>query len=220
MSSSLLEYYGKRVREYENIYHRPERAEDLDRLTRLVRCSLAEEHVLEIACGTGYWTARIAEVARSICATDAAPEALDLAREKSYPTGRVRLQIADAFAPGNIAGHFTAAFGGFWWSHVPREEQSRFLGALHRRLPAGARVVFCDNRYVAGSSTPIARTDTAGNTYQHRRLESGELYEVLKNFPAPGEVEHVIHGEGGSDIDLCELTYYWCVTYRVGAVFL
>jgi SAM-dependent methyltransferase len=220
MSSSLLEYYGKRAREYESIYNRPERAEDLDALTTLVRRSLAGEHVLEIACGTGYWTVRIADVARSICATDAAPGTLDLAREKTFPAGRVRLEVADAFAPEDIVGDFTAAFAGFWWSHIPRKELSRFLGALHRRMGAGARVVFCDNRYVPGSSTPIARTDAAGDTYQQRRLDSGESYEVLKNFPSAAELERVIRTEGGSDVSLVELTYYWCVTYRVGAVFL
>ena len=45
-------------------------------------------------------------------------------------------------------------------------------------------MVFFDNCYVEGSSTPLSRTDAAGNTYQSRRLDDGSTHEVLKNFPA------------------------------------
>jgi protein-L-isoaspartate O-methyltransferase len=216
---SLLDYYGKRAPEYERIYEKPERARDLATLTAVILRALAGEQVLEIACGTGYWTARIANVVRAVCATDAVPETLDLARQRIYPPGRVRLEQADAYAPEDVTGSFTAAFGGFWWSHVPRENLCHFLAGLHRRLGVGGRVVFCDNRYVEGSSTPITRIDASGNSYQRRRLESGEPHEVLKNFPAGDAVRRVIRDTGGADIALVELTYYWCVTYRVGAVF-
>ena len=41
-------------------------------------------------------------------------------------------------------------------------------------------MVYVDNRYVAGSSTPISRRDEFGNTYQLRSLKDGTHYEVLK----------------------------------------
>jgi ubiquinone/menaquinone biosynthesis C-methylase UbiE len=215
---SLLEYYGSRAREYERIYDKPERKADLQALTSLLQHALAGADVLEVACGTGYWTARLAQAARSICATDAAAEPLELARHKHYPSGRVRLELADAYALDTIPGHFNAGFGGFWWSHVPREDLARFLSGLHRRLGVGARVVFCDNRYVEGSSTPVHRVDAAGNGYQRRRLENGEEYEVLKNFPTPEELDWNLHRERAAEVSLTQLTYYWCVTYRVSAV--
>ena len=67
-----------------------------------------------------------------------------------------------------------------------------FFGGLHRRLGAGSRVVLCDNRYVEGSSTPMARIDAAGNSYQRRRLESGDALEVLKNFPSGDALSRAI----------------------------
>jgi SAM-dependent methyltransferase len=216
----LLEYYGSRAREYESIYDKPERRADLEALTSLLQSALAGEDVLEIACGTGYWTARLAGAARSICATDAVAEPLELARSKNYLSGRVRFELADAYALDGILGHFTAGFAGFWWSHVPREKLSHFVAGLHRRLGVGARVVFCDNRYVEGSSTPVHRVDTAGNSYQRRRLANGEEYEVLKNFPTLAELDRDLNRAGAGDISLTELTYYWCVTYRVRAVTL
>jgi SAM-dependent methyltransferase len=218
LNGSLLEYYGKRAVEYEQVYAKPERQPELAALTLLLQGLLAGHDVLELACGTGYWTAAVAPTARSLLATDVSPEVLELASQKSYPVGRVRLQLADAYAPEQIGGRFTAAFAGFWWSHVPRQELRRFLGPLHRRLGSGARVVLCDNRYVEGSSTPLSRTDADGNTYQRRGLQNGATYEVLKNFPSPDELDRVLGVHGATDIALTELLYYWCVTYRVGAV--
>ena len=63
-----------------------------------------------------------------------------------------------------------------------------FLDDLRRRLGEGARLVFVDNRYVDGSSTPIEERDSSGNSYQIRTLEDGSRHRVLKNFPEPCEI--------------------------------
>jgi hypothetical protein len=76
-------------------------------------------------------------------------------------------------------------------------------------------VLIIDNRYVAGSNSPITRTDARGNTYQIRRLENGVEHEVLKNFPAPAEVRAAIVDAGGVEPAIEELTYYWSASYIV-----
>lgn len=213
----LAGYYGARAREYERIYEKPERQDDLARLRILLPGYFRAKRVLEIACGTGYWTTVVAPVARSVVAIDVAPEVLDLARAKPLPTGRVELRIGDAFALDDVPGIFDAALAGFWWSHVRREELPRFLRGLHRRLAAGARVVFFDNRYVERSSTPVARADDAGNTYQRRRLDDGTVHEVLKNFPTPGELRATVGAAGGRNVEVIELPYFWIATYEAEA---
>ena len=114
---TLLDYYARRVQQYEQIYQKPERQAELARLKAHLAGLLAGHDLLEIACGTGYWTAHLAPVVRSILATDAAVEVLDAARSKAYPKDRVRLEQADAYALDAITGTFTAGFAGFWWSH-------------------------------------------------------------------------------------------------------
>jgi len=211
----LVDYYSRRAPEYERIYHKPERQADLRALEALVLGDVAGQDVLEIACGTGWWTERIARVARVVLATDASAEVLAIARAKPIPADRARFEIADAFAPQAIEGSFSAAFAGFFWSHVGRERMAAWLGALHRRLGPGARVVAVDNRYVAQSSTPVARVDAHGNAYQLRRLDDGTEHEVLKNFWTEAELRAVLAGiaEG---VAVTELTYYWRISYRVG----
>ena len=212
----LLAYYARRAREYERIYEKPERQADLVRLRSWLRDRLTGHRILEVACGTGYWTAELAPVATAIVATDASPEVLALARQKPYPADRVRFEIADAYALVDVPGDFTAGLAAFWWSHVPREHQAAFLTGFHARLGAEATVVLVDNKYVPGSSTPIARRDAVGNTYQQRPLADGTTHDVLKNFPTPAELESVLE-PSARGLSIVEFEYYWGVCYRVAS---
>lgn len=210
----LVDYYARRAAEYDRIYERPERRQDLAALVETVQGWAAGHRVLELACGTGWWTERVAPVAENVTATDASPEVLEVARQRPYPPGRVELRVADAFEPSAIPGRFTAALAGFWLSHVPRAAIPEFLDALHERLGPGAQVILFDNRFVKGSSTPISRCDAAGDTWQRRRLRDGREYEVLKNFLTGAEIRFLLRG-AAAEIELRELTYYWAVSYRV-----
>jgi SAM-dependent methyltransferase len=214
--ATLVDYYGRRAAEYEAIYAKPERQADLGRVRAWLREELAGNRILEIACGTGYWTAWLAPVAAAIVATDASSDVLAIARAKTYPPGRVRFEQADAYALASVPGRFTAAFAGFWYSHVPRERRAAFLANVHARLGSAGRVVLLDNRYVEGSSTPIAHRDAAGNTFQRRRLADGGVYEVLKNFPARAELEAVLQ-PSARGLSVVELEYYWGASYTIAA---
>jgi SAM-dependent methyltransferase len=216
-AAALPDYYAKRAAEYERIYCKPERQADLALLKQLVRDYLAGRDVLEIACGTGYWTEVFASQARSITATDVNDEVLAVARTKTLPTGRVQFLRADAYAPENIPGEFDAAYAGFWWSHVAKTRLADFLAALHARLPDATRVLFIDNNYIAGSSTPISRVDGDGNSYQLRRLDSGVTFEVLKNFPTEAELCAAV-APFAARIEVRVFQYYWALLYETATI--
>ena len=215
--AALKQYYAARAREYERIYAKPERQADLARLRALLPPMFADRRVLEVACGTGYWTQFLARAAQSIVAVDANPETLEVAAGKSWPAGRVHFRTADAYSLPAELGMFDAVFAGFWWSHVPVRDRSRFLSGLDRRLVPGATVVLLDNLLVAGSSTPISHRDDAGNTYQLRRLDDGSEHVVLKNFPSESELNADISVFGRSTRFIA-LEYYWLYSYEKTAV--
>jgi ubiquinone/menaquinone biosynthesis C-methylase UbiE len=148
----LSQYYAVRAREYEQIYDKPERQSDLARLKDLIPRYFAARNVLEIACGTGYWTQFIAPVAGKVTAIDINPETLAIARTKPYPSGRVRFDVADINALPPELSNFTAAFAGFWWSHVPRAGCRALIESLDKALSPGAVVVVLDNRYVEAAA--------------------------------------------------------------------
>jgi demethylmenaquinone methyltransferase/2-methoxy-6-polyprenyl-1,4-benzoquinol methylase len=210
----LVDYYAKRANEYERIYEKPERQNDLATLRRLCAETFAEQNVLEIACGTGYWTQVVSQTAKSIVATDINEEVLHIARSKNYGC-EVCFQKADAFdlkpAPQT---NFTAGLAAAWWSHLRKSQIKTFLLHFHRLFRPGSLMVFMDNRFVCGSNTPISLADDEGNTYQLRKLEDGTVYEVLKNFPDESEAGAII-GNSGGEIHWTELPYYWLLTYKL-----
>jgi len=207
-------YYARRAREYERVYEKPERQADLAQLRSGLPMLFKGERVLEIACGTGYWTPLIAAQAESVLAVDHAEETLSIARSKKYAAANVRFERGDAYALPAWPQKFSACFAGFWWSHVPLARLDAFLRGLQDRLEPRARVAFLDNRYVEGSSTPVSRKDAEGNTYQQRRLADGSSHEVLKNFPTEQEMRLRLR-RFGTDIGFSEYEYYWVATYRI-----
>src|SRR5262245_40646418 len=162
---TLEKYYARRAAEYEKIFDKPERQADLARMREDIPALFKGNRVLEIACGTGYWTPLIAEQAESVLALDYNEETLAIARSKGYPKRNVQFEQGDAYALPTWPQRFSACYAGFWWSHVPFARLDSFLSGLQQRLEPGARVAFMDNRYVEGSSTPLSRTDAEGNTY-------------------------------------------------------
>ena len=177
----MLDYYNKRLSEYEAIYAKPERQTDLKKLVAQLQADVAHCSVLELACGTGWWTERLAPHAASWTATDADAGALAVVQHKNIQ-GLNATQTLNAYRP-QIASPVDCVFAAHWYSHLLFVEYPEFFKAVHQCLKPSGRLIMLDNNYVTGSSTPISRTDADGNTYQTRPLKDGSTHEVLKNFP-------------------------------------
>jgi demethylmenaquinone methyltransferase/2-methoxy-6-polyprenyl-1,4-benzoquinol methylase len=171
--------------------------------------------VLEIACGTGWWTPHGAARAAHWRATDLNPETMAVAQAKPVMPATVQFQTVDAYAMAELGDErFDAAFAGCWWSHVPLTRLPGWLATLHARLAPGAVVVMLDNSYVQTSSTPLSRTDADGNTYQQRSLDDGSSHEVLKNFPTP-EQAFAMLGPRARDPQWITWEHYWVLRYTL-----
>ena len=208
-------YYAARAPEYDSVYLKTERQTDLRAIESWLPPIFANATVLEIACGTGYWTQFIAQSAKHIVAIDASPETMHIARTR-VPEDKVELLVGDAYNLPARLDKFNAAFAGFWYSHVPRARRRAFLEGLFALLIPGAKVVLLDNLYVEGSSSPITEIDSAGNTYQTRKLKDGSTHRVLKNFPSEAEVQSSFAGLG-TCTTFSTWQYFWafqCVATR------
>lgn len=209
--SPMQSYYAARAPEYDSVYLKPERQVDLRAIERWLPPLFAGATVLEIACGTGYWTQFIAAVAAQVLALDSAPETMSIASER-VPADKVQFMLGDAYALPQQAAKFDAAFAGFWFSHIPKARRREFLLGLAAALKRGAKVVLLDNRYVEGSSTAISEQDVEGNTYQTRSLSDGSKHRVLKNFPSETELRDMLVGLGNK-ARFTTWQYYWAFDY-------
>jgi len=207
----LAAYYALRAAEYERIYAKPERQADLATLRARVGDIFDGKKVLELACGTGYWTDLIAGRAAQVTALDLNDEVLEIARSKKN-AGKVSFLRGSAYEIPFQGRAHDVLFAGFWWSHVPLQKLDAFLEHATASVAPGSMMAFVDNRYVEGSSTPVARRDAQGNTYQLRKLDDGSTHEVLKNFPTESELIQRASKHGwGPHVDLLE--HFWLLTW-------
>jgi demethylmenaquinone methyltransferase/2-methoxy-6-polyprenyl-1,4-benzoquinol methylase len=214
MASTMADYYEARAQEFETVYDKPERQADLARLCAWLADETRGSTLLEVACGTGYWTAVAATTAKSIVATDFNPGPLEIAREKGLGA-HVTFAQADAFALPDYGRSFVVGMAHFWWSHISVADQRRFLEHFAAKLQPAAKMLMIDNTFVAGSMTGVSRTDELGNTYQMRRLQNGDEYEVLKNFPTDEELRRTL-GNICRSVEVMRLQYYWAVSAVLG----
>ena len=211
----MQDYYAARANEYDQIYLKPERQADLRKIEQWLSEVLSGRTVLEVACGTGYWTQFIAPSSASIVTVDSSLETLRVAHTR-VPQNKVHLLAGDAYSLPVPPATFDAGFAGFWWSHIPRSRISEFLCGFHAALVPGSMVVLLDNRFVPGSSTAISETDAEGNTYQSRPLSNGSVHSVLKNFPSHEELLRSVAGLA-QEVRYHEWRYYWALEYATSA---
>ena len=176
-------YYNLRASEYEEIYNRedPVRRAEQDKIADAVRRVFKGRRVLEIACGTGYWTKFLSETASYICAVDNAPDMLAMAGQKKYfcPTDFI---MTDAFNPTVKAGSFEGGLANFWFSHIPKSRIDEFIKAFHHRLAPGAGVFMADNVFIPGLGGELVHPEGSEDTFKQRTLKDGSKHLILKNY--------------------------------------
>lgn len=212
MNTDLIAYYKDRAKEYENIYLKPERQDEIKTATILFKSLFADKTVFEIACGTGFWTEKIAETAASVFATDINKSVIEVAEQKSFSKKNVTFDLADIFDL-SIKSKYQSLFGGFIWSHIKLHDLDKFIEAVNTSILPGSTVVFIDNNFVEGSNHPITNTDIDGNTFQTRKLADGTTHLVLKNFPTESFLRKKF-ADIVTDLKFINLKYYWILTYK------
>ena len=90
-------YYSERAAYYDRVYAIPERQADLRLLESRVVETFRSRNLLEIACGTGYWTRLISPVAKHLTATDISSEVIAIAAQRENCES-VDFRVEDAFA--------------------------------------------------------------------------------------------------------------------------
>ena len=134
--------------------------------------------VLELACGTGIWTRRLAASAARLTAVDASPEALALNRSRATSANVTYLE-ANLFhwAP---SATYDFVFFGFWLSHVPSPQFEEFWRLVRTALRPSGKVFFVDS--LANSEGTALDQGLGTNGIVERHLNDGRTFRVVKVF--------------------------------------
>ncbi len=214
---SLVDYYSQRAAEYEDIYHRADDAQqsELAQITDVLQDTFERRRVLEVACGTGYWTFIISQEAKQVTGIDASDDMLAVAREKMRDYDNLRLERGDAYNLQDVAGAFDAGLANFWLSHVPHARLDEFLIQFHKRVGNGAVIFMADNMYVPGLGGDLVRPAGSDDTFKLRELKDGSSHRVLKNYYDEAGLRKILSPHA-RNLEVHLGRAYWRVRYEVG----
>jgi demethylmenaquinone methyltransferase/2-methoxy-6-polyprenyl-1,4-benzoquinol methylase len=206
----LAPYYEARAAEYDDWYLRRGRyahgvVQDMAwemelsaATTWLDGLPLAGE-IVEIAAGTGWWTALLAAKG-DLHAYDAAGATLDRARTRLVAHGlRAHLHVRDAWAAPDRA--VDALFTGFWLSHVPRPRLAEFLAIARAWLRPGGIYAAIDSQPDPASGT-VDRLPPPAPDLARRRLADGREFTIPKVLYRSDELADALRAAGFVDVEV------------------
>jgi len=185
-------YYRARAPEYDEWFLRRGRYDrgavanaqwfrEVDEVREALAAELPARDVLELACGTGLFTERLAAGATHVTAVDASREVVALNRARCAAAGaagrRVTYEVADVFR-WEAARRYDLVFFGFWLSHVPPTRFGAFWRLVDAALAPSGRVFFVDNR----RSAPTTASREGPDGLETRTLNDGREFEIVKIF--------------------------------------
>ena len=214
LKKTLGEYYSKRAKEYEEVYHRPDkrRLKELQTLAKYITKTFKNRFVLEIACGTGFWTKHLIKSAKKILATDYNLSMLEIASLKLSKNPNIIFQQSDAYNPPTVSPKFNGAMANFWFSHIPKSKIVKFLDTLHSRLESKSVVVFVDDVFIKGLGGELIIKKNQKDTFKKRVLNSGEQFDILKNYYSKEELMKIFT-KYSKRVEIKYLTNFWIVKY-------
>jgi|GEM_PF-1375266 len=145
--------------------------------------------VLDIACGTGKWTAQIAKTlpeGAQTFALDWSAAMLNEARlrlEEDELLAKVSLIRADAYTLPFPNNSFDGILLGFWLGHVPATSALGFLSEVKRVLKPGGLILALEHAPFPGRPN---------QELQNRQFKDGRTRQVLKIRFSPTELKELL----------------------------
>ena len=198
-------YYRRRADEYDDWFLRKGRYDrgeaqrntwfdEVEDVRGALDAARPRGRVLELACGTGLWTQRLAPHAESVTALDPS-RAVIVRNSARVASDRVRYLQTDLFSwqPNPV---YDFVFFGFWLSHVPEARFEAFWRLVQRACAPGATIFFVDNRREPTSNAVDQRPGSPDDETVRRRLEDGSEFTIIKRFFEPVALEHRLRALG------------------------
>jgi 2-polyprenyl-3-methyl-5-hydroxy-6-metoxy-1,4-benzoquinol methylase len=124
-----LEYYDSRASTYDQVYAREGRHDqghdanecwlsDLREIEARLAGAQLTGQVLELGCGTGYWTRHLAATAERVTAVDGSERMLEAARQRLEGNSALEFQRTDLVRDWEVGNSYDAVAAFFFLEHV------------------------------------------------------------------------------------------------------
>ena len=192
-----MAYYRARAHEYDEWFlrqgrydrgpeHRNEWLGEAAEIEAQLRSAVRGAEVLELACGTGFWTQRLAEDNLRVTAVDASSETIAINRER-MGSAKVEYHVADIFSWVPPAT-FDVVFFSFWLSHVPPARFEEFWALVRAALKPRGQAFFIDS-LPEPTSTAKDHGPLDESGVSRRKLNDGREFNIVKVFYQPSVLE-------------------------------
>ena len=184
----MLAYYDERAPDYEQAYTDGTGTAsiedgrvftgDAEQLAHVVR-NFGSGHLVDLACGTGYWLRHYASRCSEITMIDQSANMLRECEQKVHALGiadRATLVQQDVLEY-SFPGRYDAALIGFLVSHLTDEQERLLFTTLRRILRPDGRFLILDSAW----SDLRARFNVKAGT-QTRRLNDGTPFDIYKRY--------------------------------------
>jgi len=195
-----IEYYRARAGEYDEWWFRTGRYDrgpefnarwnaEVETVERALEGWLAARRpqtVLELACGTGLFTRRLAPRVARLTAIDASPEVIAINRGR-VAADNVAYVEADLFS-WRPQQRYDAVFFSFWLSHVPAERFAAFWDTVNAALAPGGEAFLIDSVFDTTSTAKDHVLPARDAGVVTRKLNDGREFRIVKFFYRPDEL--------------------------------
>ncbi|MFB7178771.1 class I SAM-dependent methyltransferase [Streptomyces sp. NPDC056257] len=192
---SQLGYYRARASEYDATFV-PYMDPGLPSALARLRSGNIRGEVLELACGTGYWTPYLAEAGTSVTCLDGSPEMI--AEASRHGLANVSFRQQDLF-DWDPEQEFDSVFFAHWLAHVPDEKFDAFWASVRKAVRPGGVVEFVD--VTARHRELEQQDDSEPEVAVRRSLADGRTFRIVKVFRDPAELTRRLTALGWS----CEI---------------
>jgi 2-polyprenyl-3-methyl-5-hydroxy-6-metoxy-1,4-benzoquinol methylase len=195
-----LNYYRARAQEYDESIQQVGRfatdephtdeAQEFEHAANALRALGRLGNVLELAAGTGVWTAVLAPNTTSLTVLDGSPEMLEINRAK-VSGAHISYECANLFEwqPNQ---QYDFVFFGFWLSHVPPDQLTTFINRVAQAVKSGGSVFIIDE---PAGGHQLSGPNVEGQ-FQTRTLYDGRTFEIVKVYYDPAAIQQQLETLG------------------------
>lgn len=195
-NQELMDYYDERAQEYDEIYvgkgpaipNLLDYKKDVTLISNIVS-TFGKGHLVDIACGTGFWMSYYAKNCSQITFSDQSDKMLSESKMRAVKLG---LNDKCHFAQGNFfevsLGNylFDCALVGFFISHIPLEQEQTFFSKLKKILKPNGQLMLIDS---AWSSIRAKYRKKEG--MQERLLSDGRKFTIYKRYFDKSDIDEL-----------------------------